>query len=301
MMENLQSFTRSVCLIAVALAANAATLPVDSGVGRIVGVPARTMSFPGVYQINSGAFEICGVRDGLQVSRIDASLHAALVIEFEPSGDRAYHQFVTGAVSVFHASLSGTRRPKFSVFAFGGRAKPEPATGKRLGRNEIHESINRGHVLYFTALEEALYTSLKAQLFAAAQLNAGLVYYLGGSSPQVLRWFDEQLPQAAGTGFPSVVVKQISNPQMYATAGRLPTSWARMEFTIFGTGADSVNADQMAQALYAFLDTFNGDGVTGRSQSPNYIISDRDAGIAITQPMTYQRIIEARIFWNPNV
>jgi hypothetical protein len=142
------------------------------------------------------------------------------------------------------------------------------------------------------------YTSLKALLFAAAQQNAGLVYYLGGGSPVVLKWYDEQLPQAAGTGFPAVVVRQITNPQMYVTAGRLPTSWARIEFTIFGTGKDSQSADAIARALYSFLDTFNADGITGRPASPNYIVSDKDAGIAITQPLTYQRIIEARIFWN---
>jgi len=144
------------------------------------------------------------------------------------------------------------------------------------------------------------YTSLKAKLFAAALQNARLVYLLGSGSPLVLRWFDMQLPQSAGTGFPAVVVQQISDPRMYATAGLLPTSWARIQFTVFGTGNDSQNTDAIVEALAEFLNTFNADGVTGRPGSPNYIISDRDAGIALTQPLTYQRIVDARIFWNPN-
>jgi hypothetical protein len=143
--------------------------------------------------------------------------------------------------------------------------------------------------------------SLKAKLFAAALLNARLLFLLGSGSPLLLRWFDDQLPQAAGTGFPAVVVKQTSNPLVYATSGRLPTSWARMTFEVYGTGNDSQNADTIVQALAAFLDTFNGDGVTGRTQSPNYIVGDKDMGIAATQPLTYMRVVDARIFWNPNV
>lgn len=146
----------------------------------------------------------------------------------------------------------------------------------------------------------ASYTSLKAKLFAAALLNPGLVSLLGGGSPLLLRFFDQQLPQTAGTGFPAVVVSQISDPQMYVGSGRLPTSWARMQFNIYGSGTDSQNADAIVQALAAFLDTFNGDGVTGRPASPNNIISDRDMGIAATQPLSYMRIVDARIFWNPN-
>jgi hypothetical protein len=147
----------------------------------------------------------------------------------------------------------------------------------------------------------AQYTSLKAKLFAAALLNPALVYLLGSGSPLVMRWFDQQLSQSAGTGFPAVVVSQVSDPQMYVGSGRLPTSWARMQFTVYGTGGDSQNADAIVQALAAFLDTFSADGVTGRPASPCNILSDRDMGIAATQPLTYMRIVDARIFWNPNV
>jgi hypothetical protein len=154
-----------------------------------------------------------------------------------------------------------------------------------------------------------MYTSLKAKLFAAALENPGLVYILGGGSPLVLRWFDEQLPQSAGTGFPAIVVRQISNPQMYATPGRLPTSFARMQFDCYGaqaTGgntepADSQSTDALVQALMSFLDTFAADGITGRPQTPVRILADRDGGIALTQPMTFKRIVDAEIFWNGHV
>ena len=135
------------------------------------------------------------------------------------------------------------------------------------------------------------YQSLKQKLFAAALLNPRLVYLLGGGSPLVLRWFDQQLPQAAGTGFPGT----------YVGSGRLPTSWARMQFTVYGTGFDSQNADAIVQALADFLDTFSADGVTGRPACPCNIISDRDMGIAATQPMTWMRVVDCRIFWNGTV
>lgn len=145
------------------------------------------------------------------------------------------------------------------------------------------------------------YQSLKQKLFAAALLNPRLVYLLGGGSPLVLRWFDQQLPQAAGTGFPAVVVSQVSDSGTYVGSGRLPTSWARMQFTVYGTGFDSQNADAIVQALADFLDTFSADGVTGRPACPCNIISDRDMGIAATQPMTWMRVVDCRIFWNGTV
>lgn len=145
-----------------------------------------------------------------------------------------------------------------------------------------------------------MYTSLKAKLFAAALQNARLVYLLGSGSPLIMRWYDVQL-QPNQTAFPAVVVTLVSNPADYVTAGRLPTSWSRVQFTVYGTGTDSQNADTIVEAITEMLDTFNGDGITGRVASPNYIVGDKDAGVAKTQPLTYMRIVDARIFWNPNV
>ena len=146
-----------------------------------------------------------------------------------------------------------------------------------------------------------MYTSIKAKLFAAALQNAALVYLLGSGSPLVLRWYDSQLPQSSGTGFPAVVVTLVSNPSDYVASGRLPTSWTRMQFTVYGTGNDSQNADAIVEALSSFLDNFNGDGVTGRLASPSFIVNDRDMGIAETNPRTYIRIVDAKIFVNSTV
>jgi hypothetical protein len=142
------------------------------------------------------------------------------------------------------------------------------------------------------------YTSLKAMIYAAARQDAGLQALLLGGSPPIFNFWDTQLAQ--GSLFPAVVVNLVSNPRDYATTGRLPTSWARVQFTVYGTGNDSKNADLVVAALIAFLDTFNAaTGSPGAIANPTYVLGDRDGGIAITQPMTYQRFVDARIFWNP--
>ncbi len=138
-------------------------------------------------------------------------------------------------------------------------------------------------------------TTLKARLYSAARLDAGLTALLGTGSPVVLRWFDTQLPQA--TTFPAVLVQMISNNRTYAVSGRLPTGFSRMQFNVFGTGTDSQEADQVVTALAKFLDGFSGGtGVTGKSQYSNLIVADRDAGVAQTQPLTYQRILDVMCF-----
>ncbi len=138
-------------------------------------------------------------------------------------------------------------------------------------------------------------TTLKARLRSAVLLDAGLMAILASGSPAVLRWHDVQLPQ--GATFPAVVVQMISNPRTYAVSGRLPTGFSRMQFNVFGTGTDSQEADQVVTALAKFLDQFSGGtGVTGKSQYSNLIVADRDAGVAQTQPLTYQRILDAMIF-----
>ena len=139
------------------------------------------------------------------------------------------------------------------------------------------------------------YTSIKASLFAAASSDVNLQSLLG-SGP--FRWYDQQLPQ--GAAFPCVVVQVVSNPRDYVTTGPLPSSWVRVQFTVYGTGNDSQNADTIVEALADFLQTFNGDGVLNRVASPNFIVADRDFGIAKTQPLTYMRVVDVRIYSNPN-
>src|ERR1017187_4341686 len=95
-------------------------------------------------------------------------------------------------------------------------------------------------------------TSLKAKLFAQASVNAGLQALLG-TSP--FRWYDSQLNQSSV--FPAVVVLIVSNPPEYVMGGRLSTSWARVQFTVYGTGSDSQNASAVVNALQDFLAVFN--------------------------------------------
>jgi hypothetical protein len=141
-------------------------------------------------------------------------------------------------------------------------------------------------------------TTIKARLYAAARLDAGLAALLGSGSPMFLRWWDQQLPMS-GAVFPAVVVSQISNARTYAVSGRLPTGFSRIQFDVYGTGNNSQEADQIVTALEKFLDGFSGgSGIAGASQYSNLIVADRDAGIASTQPLTYRRIVDAQIFVN---
>lgn len=139
-------------------------------------------------------------------------------------------------------------------------------------------------------------SSIKAKLFAAASLNAGLAALLATGSPAFFRWYDTQLPQ--GSVFPAVVVQGVSNPRDYAVTGKLPTSWQRIQLTVYGSGNDSENAETVVNAIEAFLDQFNAIGITGLLTYPNLIVGDRDAGVAQTQPMTYVRILDVRVFSN---
>lgn len=138
-------------------------------------------------------------------------------------------------------------------------------------------------------------TSLKARLWAGAAAFPALAALLATGSPAYFRWYDTQLPQASQ--FPAIVVQQISNPRTYGVAGRLPTGFTRMQFTVYGLGNDSQSADAVVTALTAFLDQWDGgSGISGNSQYSNLIVGDRDFGIANTQPLTYMRIVDAQIF-----
>ena len=101
-------------------------------------------------------------------------------------------------------------------------------------------------------------TSLKAKIFASASANAGLQALLG-TSP--FRLYDVQLDQGQAGYYPCVTMMIISNPRAYAHgAGRFATSWARVQFTVFGTGNDSQNASAVVEALLSWLDSFNRPG-----------------------------------------
>ena len=134
-------------------------------------------------------------------------------------------------------------------------------------------------------------TSIKARLYTAASADAGLrALLLDGS---VFQWADTQIPQSWNlTSKSAVAVQLISNPSSYQLPGRMATSAARLQFTVFGHGNDSQNAEAVSAALYAFFGTLqgNGLGVIG-------VPGDRDGGISQTQPLTYLRMIDAYV-WN---
>ena len=138
------------------------------------------------------------------------------------------------------------------------------------------------------------YTSLKARIFASASANAGLQALLGTNPFQ---WGDMQEPQPWNLSTLSAVIAfLVSNPKDYIAPGPMHTSSARMQLTIFGNGNDSQNADAVAQAIFAWLPTLDLTGIP--NQAANFVVGDKDAGIAQTQPLTYQRIIDVMIYYS---
>jgi hypothetical protein len=141
-------------------------------------------------------------------------------------------------------------------------------------------------------------SSLKTKLLTQAAANAGLIALLG-SSP--FRWYDNQFLQ--GSGYPAVVVQIISNPNMHVATGRLPTSWTRVQFTIWGGPSDAGTqaCETVIAALKAFLLTFNGTGIAGLVAYPNEIVNIRDAFCPQPDPGIFQKQMDAMIYSNETV
>jgi hypothetical protein len=140
--------------------------------------------------------------------------------------------------------------------------------------------------------------SLKAKLFTSASANTGLqAFLLNGSTFQ---WGDVQLPQQWDlTNHDAITVFQVSKPKDYTANGPMYTAWVRMQFTIFGHGNDSENAEAVAKALFAWLLSIT---TLTLDQTPNnYVVADRDMGIAQTQPLTYQRIIDVMMLVDDSI
>lgn len=136
-------------------------------------------------------------------------------------------------------------------------------------------------------------TSIEAKLYAAAQLNAGLLALLGGAPPN-FRWSDTQ--EVPGSAYPAVVVHKISNPKLYSfggptASGRNPISRVRVQFTIWeGFTPDATAA--VEQAICAFLDTFS---ATPTGYPDNQVVNVTDGLYAETQPGVYQTMIDVMI------
>jgi hypothetical protein len=137
-------------------------------------------------------------------------------------------------------------------------------------------------------------TPLKEKLFMAASANAGLQALLGTNPFQ---WADQQLEQAWNLStLGAITVFLVSNPRSYEVRGQMATSWNRVQFTVYGYGRDSTNASAIVAALIEFLWSFFAyQAGSTATQAANQILSDRDGGIAETQPMTYMRFVDAMI------
>lgn len=112
------------------------------------------------------------------------------------------------------------------------------------------------------------------------------------------RVYDTQLAQ--GSAFPALVIQLISNPREYVFTNRLATSWARVQFTVWGGqfAAGNQAADQVRAALLTFLDQFNAEGVPGLTLYPCRVVGDRRGAFTQEDTLVFQRLVDAMIFNN---
>lgn len=145
--------------------------------------------------------------------------------------------------------------------------------------------------------------SLEARIRNAAQQDVILAGLL--TSGSVFRWCtQDNLIQGLTAGNkPAVVTKLISNPSMNVAAGRMPTSWARVQFTIWGgqytAGAQA--AEDVGAALKAFLNTLNLSAGNNTISQPNYVANERGMNFPATDTPIYQKIIDGMIWSNDTV
>ena len=136
--------------------------------------------------------------------------------------------------------------------------------------------------------------SLESKLFTAAMAYAPLTALIGTGPTS---WMDTQLPNPAS--YPAVVVLQVSNPRIRGFMGTSPTSWKRMQFTIWGISGAQARA--VEAVMYNFLAQFNAYGIAGLPANACEVLDVRGGMYAETQPPKYLRIMDAMIFDNSNV
>lgn len=135
-------------------------------------------------------------------------------------------------------------------------------------------------------------TSLEVKLLTQASAFAPLTALLTAIP---FPWYRMQLQQ--GSPYPAVVVQLIDNPQVYALTGRMATSCARVQFTIWDTDPD--RAVQVEQALFQFLDNFNAVGPANLPGYPNEVIGGpRENVYPQPSPKRFTRQLDASIFQN---
>lgn len=142
-------------------------------------------------------------------------------------------------------------------------------------------------------------TPLQDKLLAAALLDPNLPGLLG-STP--FRWYFGQLTQ--GSAYPAVVTQEISRVPRYMYAGRATRPvQCRIQFTIWGGQFDAGRkaALSVEAALRTFLDQFNAIGIGGLVQYPNYVSGARDGFYTQTDPLTFQRLVDAMMWDNETI
>lgn len=136
-------------------------------------------------------------------------------------------------------------------------------------------------------------TSLERKLWLAAQADTNLQALLGSGA--AIRWGGMQ--EAQGSIFPSVTVNVVSAIDQYSNTALLITAQYRVQFTVFDTNAE--RGRQVEQAIKQFLTTFNAYSPANSVSPlrPNRVVNRRQGGDPRTDPLTYQRSIDAMI-WN---
>lgn len=154
--------------------------------------------------------------------------------------------------------------------------------------------------------------SLEARIRNAAAQNTTLVSLLKKTSPDnaPFRWCTQgwliqgvAKPDKNSPWLPTVVTQLISNPSTYVAGGRLPTSWARVQFTIFG-GQHTAGAqacEDVGAALKAFFATLHLSAVNPNVAQANYAINERSVNFFHTDTPVFQKIIDAMIWSDDTV
>jgi len=140
-------------------------------------------------------------------------------------------------------------------------------------------------------------TTLEVKLRTQAAAFPGLTALLTDSPSGLFRFYEGQLVQ--GSNLPAIVFQQASNPLMYSMLGRLPTSFARVQFTIWDIDPED---DRAVEAqLFAFLDTFNAIGIPNATAYPVEVLNSFTRVYPSPDPGNWQRIIDVSIFFNRNL
>ena len=140
-------------------------------------------------------------------------------------------------------------------------------------------------------------TPLTEKIRNAALAYPGLTALLGGTNPNLFRWYQTQLKPSSA--FPAVVALTVSNPSDYAFTYRMKTSFARVQLTVWALSPE--DCASVEDQLEAFLDQMNLYGISGLVQNANFIVNARDGLYPETQPPQYQRIIDVKVFSNESV